>query len=102
MGTFEGLQTELVGLDKVDGISPVDILMLPKAIQSAVRKMLRKALTAQELADELSLPVSEAQQLADILVDKGFLLTEVRADDHRVIYKVYFAHVHKHEIPLDL
>jgi hypothetical protein len=102
VSTFEGLRSELVGLQKVEGITPVDILLLPEAIQRAVRRMLRSALTSQELAEELRLPAGEAQQLADILVDKGFLQVQARADGAGVAYKVYFARMHRHDIPLEL
>ncbi len=102
MATFEGLQAELAGLKKVDGITPVEILVLPQALQGALRKMVKTALTSEELAGELHLTTAESQQLADILVAKGFLRVQPRADGDGVAYKVYFARMPRHDIPVDL
>jgi hypothetical protein len=100
--TFETLAAGLAGLDSVDGITPVDILLLPKALRPAVRKMLRRAVVLPELAGELLLTEAEARQIADILVQKGFLQTEHGSDPAGVAYKVRFARMHAHNIPPEL
>ena len=102
VGTFEGLQAELTGFPKVDGITGTDILLLPEALRGILKKMLRQVLSTTDLADALKLSPDEAQQLADILVDKGVLQTQGRADGGGFVYKIYFARTQRHDIPFDL
>ncbi len=102
MATFEGLQAELAGLKKVDGITPVEILVLPQALHAPLRKMVKTALTSEELAGELQLTAAETRQLANMLVDKGYLRVQPQADGDGVAYRVCFARVPRHDIPADL
>ena len=85
------------------GITPVDILALPDPVDSAVQRILRRGpMSAGEMASILDLSESEAKQIADLLVEKGYLLTEERRSDGSVVYKVYFARMRGRSIPLDL
>ncbi len=102
VGTFEGLRAELAGLPRVEGIAPSDILSLPEAIRGTMKKMLRQVLATTDLANELKLSTDEAQQVAEILVEKGILLALARADGAGFVYRVYFARMQRHDIPLDL
>ena len=102
MTTFETLEAQLAGLDSVKGITPVDILLLPEALRPVMRKMLRRAIKLPELAGDLLLPEAKAQQVADILVQKGFLLAQSEGDRAEVVYKVYFARMRAHDVPSEL
>lgn len=102
MADFADLQRELAALAPVKGIAPVDILELPPAVTPAVRKMMRRALTLSELAAELDLNLEEAQQVGEILVEKGFLTSQREGDLADPIYKVYFARMRGQSIAIDL
>jgi hypothetical protein len=100
--TFETLEAELALLDSVNGITPVDILLLPEALRPVMRKMLRRAIALPELAGDLLLAEAEAQQVANTLVQNGFLQAQGEGDRAGVVYKVHFARMHAHDIPPEL
>jgi len=102
MIAFADLQRQLAALAPVKGIAPVDILQLPDAITPAVRKMMRHGLTLADLAQELDLPLDQARQVGDILVEKGFLTSQQQGDSADLIYKVYFTRMRGQNIAVDL
>lgn len=101
MTTFTDLQPQLAQLQPVKGIAPVDILTLPDALAAVVRKMMRGGMTLSALADELGLPLDQARQAGDMLVEKGYLTSE-GAESDGVTYRVYFARMRGHNIAVDL
>lgn len=103
MVNFDELMKQLQAVSIFPGITPVDILALPDPVDSAVQKILRRGpMGVAEMAAVLNLPEDEAKQIADILVEKGYLLMEERHNDGSVVYKVYFARMRGRNIPLDL
>ena len=101
MATFEALKQQLAGLDRVNGISALDIPGLPAELQPAVRRMLKTGLPPDRLATELGLPENLARQIAEILVNKGILEREERAEND-TIYKVHLARTHPRNVPPNL
>ena len=101
MTTFVDLQQQLAQLAPVQGIAPVDILSLPDLLAVVVRKMMRGGMTLSALADELSLPLDQARQVGDVMVEKGYLTIE-GAENDGVTYRVYFARMRSHNIAIDL
>ena len=102
MIAFADLERQLADLAPVKGIAPVDILQLPAAITPAVRKMMRHGMTLAELAQELDLSADQARQVGDMLVEKGFLTSQLQGDSGDTIYKVYFARMRGQNIAVDL
>jgi len=102
VATFEMLKQRLVDLDRVNGITPVEVLDLPEGLHVAVRKMLKGPMTLGEFARELNLPVEETRQIGDLLVAKGFLQAEELIADGAIRYRVHFARMRSRNIPLDL
>ena len=103
MASFNELMDQLHAVGAFPGITPVDILALPDPVDSAVQRILRRGpMSAGEIASLLDLSESEAKQIADLLVEKGYLLTEERRSDGSLVYKVYFARMRGRSIPLDL
>jgi hypothetical protein len=96
---FEPLKQQLTALDRVDGVTPVEILVLPEGLQSSFRKLLKGNLTLSELAGELHVSEDHARQLADILVDKGFLQSEQRPEDGLSVFSVRFARMRPRRTP---
>ena len=102
MTTFETLAAQLAGLDSVNGITPVEILLLPEALRPVMRKMLRRAVSLPEFAGDLLLSEAQAQQIAAVLVQKGFLKPQSEGNGPSVAYRVHFARRHAHDIPPEL
>ena len=102
MATFEALQQTLLELNKVNGVSMVDVLALPAPLDSAIKRLLKETLSLDKLAEQIQLPVHQTQELLDILVIKGFLTTEEQTSIGGKFYKVYFARMRKHNLPANL
>jgi len=93
---------QIEGLPHVNGIGPADIWELTPDLQPVLRHMLRHPMTLNEMASELQLSPDQAHIVANKLVDKGYLISEERADFDGPCYKVYFARTHSHQIPAEL
>jgi hypothetical protein len=102
VASFQALKQQLIGLNRVNGITPVEILGLPEDLHVAVRMMLKTAMTLEELAGELRLTGDEARLVGDLLVDKGFLSSEEAVEDGSIRYRVHLARMRPRNIPLDL
>lgn len=104
MVNFHTLRQQLENIPFIQGISPVDVLALPNSIGKIIRKMTREnCLTIEQIADELDLGLDEAKDIADLLVDKGYLKSETQQKDaDSPLYRVYYARMRKRNIPLDL
>ncbi len=101
MTAFADLLQQLAQLQPVKGIAPVEVLSLPDSLAAVVRKMMRGGMTLSALADELGLPLDQAQQVGDVMVAKGYLTSE-GAESDCVTYRVYFARMRGQNIALDL
>ena len=103
MADFERLQMEIVELPTVKGIVPVDILSLPQPLGRVVRGLVRdKAIGIDDLADTIDVTKDQALLLANILVEKGYLLVVKENDREELKYRIHYARMPKHNIPLDL
>jgi hypothetical protein len=102
MTAFADLQRQLVQLQPVKGFAPVDILSLPDSLAAVVRKMMRHGMTLAELASELDLPLDQARQVGDLLVEKGYLTGQEQGESGEIVYKVYFARMRGQNIAVDL
>jgi len=102
VATFETLIQRLSELERVEGITPVDILFLPEGLHRTVRRMLKRGMTLVEIADDLGLSAAEALQVCEMLIDKGFLAPEAAVDSGAPRYRVRLARIRSRNIPLDL
>ena len=110
MMAFAELQRQLAQLPSVNGIAPVDVLGLPDSLATVIRKMMRGRMALAVLAGELALPLDQARQVGDAMVEKGYLISESAdnngtdsgADNDGVTYKVYFARMRGQKIAVDL
>ena len=65
MVNFSELMEQLQAISVFPGITPVDILILPDPVDSAVQKILRRGpMGVVEIASVLNLPEDEAKQVA--------------------------------------
>ncbi len=75
-----------------DGIAMADILGLPTPLRRLFRGLVRKKqITQVELAEALNLSAHETRQLADLLVEKGYLFLVAPADESHPRYQLYFS-----------
>lgn len=57
-------------------------------------------MTFAELSEALELPLEEAAEIAEMLVDRGFLKTSERSPDGVTIYRLHHARTHWTEAPV--
>jgi len=89
-GLFDRLQDELDSREQREGISPADLLDMPPALASVIKKIIRRnGMKLAEIAEELDQALEDTQQMLDELVEKGYVRRlEVK---NEVWYKAYFA-----------
>jgi predicted ArsR family transcriptional regulator len=102
MANFETLQQTLAGLDRVEGVTVIDVMKLPAPLDIVLRRMMKEPLSLSALSAELQLPVDETHQLMDLLIEKGFVKTEDQSDHGGQVYRVYFARTRKLSLPDNL
>jgi hypothetical protein len=99
MASFEALQQTLTQLDRVEGVTVVDIMKLPPPLDVTLKRMLKEPLSLAVLSAELQLSPEQTHQLMDLLIEKGFVKAEDQADHGGAIYKIYFARTRKLSLP---
>ena len=87
---FNRLQDEIDSQEQQDGISPVDLLDLPSALSSIIKKIIRhNGMRLSQIAEELEQDPADTQKTLDELVEKGYVRrVEVKEE---VWYKARFA-----------
>ncbi|MBN1993216.1 MAG: helix-turn-helix domain-containing protein [Anaerolineae bacterium] len=90
MGLFNRLQDELDSRERQEGISPSDLLDLPPALASVIKKIVRhNGMKLTQIAEELGQTPPEARKMLAELVEKGYVRTvEVK---NELWYKAQFA-----------
>jgi hypothetical protein len=100
---YESLLQEVQGLDHVDGVIPTALLELPESIALLIREMMRQgSMTVDELAAFLELSVSQADDLGEALVAKGYLVSDTTNAREGQVYRVFYARVRKRNLPPEL
>jgi hypothetical protein len=97
---FDRLQDEIDSREQQEGISPADLLDLPPALASVIKKIIRRnGMKLIEVAEALAQTPEEAQQTLDELVKKGYVRqVEVK---NEIWYKAHFARKRGRELPQD-
>ena len=98
---FDRLQSEIETRQRMEGITPADLLDLSPELRRIVNTIMRrKEMSLAEIVFELDMRPSEARGLLDTLVEKGFLKTfEVKGE---LRYKTFFARRRGREMPLNV
>jgi hypothetical protein len=99
MATFETLQQVLVKLERVEGVTAVDIMKLPSPLDATLKRMLKEPLSLTALASALQLPAEKTRQLADLLVEKGFIKVDGQDRQGDNVYRICFARTRKLSLP---
>ncbi|MBN1220772.1 MAG: MarR family transcriptional regulator [Anaerolineae bacterium] len=90
-GLFDRLQDEIDSRERQEGISPADLLDMPPALASVIKKIIRhNGMKLAEIAEELAQSPQDTQQMLAEMVKKGYLRRiEVK---NEIWYKARFAH----------
>lgn len=103
MDRIESLHNEIADLQSVEGTTPLGVASLPEPFNKVLQRMIRQgAMSVDELAAALDLPVDDAQHIGEHLVSKGYLRIEEQAGEGGTVFRVYLARMRKQNIPLDL
>ena len=99
MADFVSLQQTLAKLDRVEGVTVVDIMKLPSPLDGLLKRMLKEPLSLSTLSAELQLPAEETRQLMDLLVEKGYVKVDGQDRQGDNVYRIYFARTRKLSLP---
>ncbi|MDM8520391.1 hypothetical protein QUF64_10115 [Anaerolineales bacterium HSG6] len=101
--SFDQLHQEIEKLARVRGITPVDMLNLPSLLNLAFDKIMKRGLvTLSEFATVLVFTESQAEQLATLLIRKGYLRVTDEATLSEPAYQIRFANKRKRRIPSNI
>lgn len=100
-GLFDRLQSEIETRQRMEGITPADLLDLSPELRRIVNTITRRReMSLTEIVLELDMKPSEARDLLDTLVEKGFLkVFEAKGEPH---YKTFFAPRRAREVSLNV
>jgi hypothetical protein len=95
------IQAEMEAREGQKGMSPYDLLELPRAQRNLMRKLLKqRVISLQDAADELQQSEQETEQVLDALVERTFLLEcQIQGQKH---YKILLARKEGKELPFNL
>jgi hypothetical protein len=87
------IEAKLNELDPVRGVTLMNVLELPEPVAKVLREVMRlRSVSLPQFAEALALGEGEASQLADVLVEKGFLRLQQRPSEATPTYRVRFDH----------
>jgi DNA-binding MarR family transcriptional regulator len=98
---FDKLQSEVEARQRVEGITPADLLDLSPELRRIINMIMRRrGMSPVEIVFELDMRPSEVRELLDTLVEKGYLrVFEVEGEQ---LYKTFLAHRRGHEATLNV
>lgn len=103
METFDLLRAEIDSVARVESLSVVDLMALPDPLRQAVTGFMRKgAFTVHDVCAELGLEKAQAEELAGLLLEKGYLRIEPDAAIHEITYRISLGPIRRRNIPLNL
>ena len=100
-GMWGRIQAEMDAREGRKGMSPYDLLDLPKAERNLMRKLLKqRVISLADAAQDLQLPEAEAEETLGALVERTFLIEfQIRGEKH---YKILLARKEGKELPFNL
>lgn len=97
------LENELLAMPDYNGIILTDVLEMPAPFNEIIRKMIRQgSMSLAEFAMDLGESQDTAQKIAEILVQKGILISGERTENSHVVLHVYLARLRGRSISADL
>lgn len=100
-GMWGRMQAEVEAREGRKGLSPYDLLELPRPERSLMRKLLKqRVISLADAAKELGQPEEKAEEILDGLVERTFLLEcQMKGEKH---YKILLARKEGKELPFNL
>lgn len=103
MGMFDTLRDELVSISRVTSVSMVDVMALPDPLRRVMTGFLRSGpFTVRDLRTELGLDGAQAEELAGLLLEKGYLRIEPGAVGRDITYRISLGRTRGRNVPLSL
>ena len=98
---FDRLQSEIKARQRMEGITPADVLDLSPELRRVVNAITRRGeMGLAEIELELNLEPAALRMLLDTLVEKGFLRSfEVEGEPR---YKTFFSQRPGREVPVSI
>jgi DNA-binding MarR family transcriptional regulator len=98
---FDRLQSEIEARQRMEGITPADLLDLSPELRRVVNTITRRGdMSLAEIVPELDMPPSELGRLLGTLVEKGFLRSFETEGELR--YKTFFGRRQGREMPVSI
>jgi DNA-binding MarR family transcriptional regulator len=98
MGLFDHIQKEIEDREKRDGITLAELLDLSPPVRRMMNRITREGeLTAKEAGEHIDVPLEQAQEMLNSLVEKGYLDREKREEEW--VYKIRFARKRGRALP---
>lgn len=89
---LERLKQDLEVWARPEGLRTTDMLDMPEPLRPILQTIMRRgSITIAELADELGCELTEADEVADLLVSCGFLRTHDDHEDGPTVFRVRLA-----------
>ncbi len=100
-GLFDRIQADLDQRERMEGLSPVDLLDLPDGLRELVLLLARKGeLDLPAIAEAIGAEPEAAGSLLEDLEDKGFVLQrDIQGVAH---YRTYFGQRRRRDLPVDI
>lgn len=100
-GMWGRIQAEVEAREGRKGLSPYDLLELPKAERNLMRKLLKqRVISLADAARELQQSEKKAKETLGALVEKTFLIEcQIKGENH---YKILLARKEGKELPFNL
>jgi DNA-binding MarR family transcriptional regulator len=101
MGIFNRIQSEIDDREKLEGITPADLLDLSPPLRKLMNRITRqREVTAEQAAEYMGESLADTSKMLDGLVEKGYLEREER--DEGWFYRTRFGRRRKREIPVGI
>lgn len=101
MSTFEALKQELTSYAFPAGISTSVLLEVSPPLRRVLQKIMRQgSMTFKSLSEELNLSGNEADEIADLFVNCGFLKSTETTTEGDVVYRICHTRSHRPDAPI--
>ena len=103
---MEQLDRKLLQISNVQGVTHAKVLTLPQPLRRIIHRLMKKGRQGQmsltELAQGLQTNEDKGQQIADLLIEKGYLYGVEHPETGELVYGVRFGQKRGRDLPLDL
>lgn len=100
---FDRIVAEIHALPRGEGIKLGDLVHFGEPLRGALQLVIREgSVTVEEFSKGLGLDTARTNDVVDLLLDHGFLKEAEDAEDGLPHYRLWYAHAHRRDKPLDV